>query len=268
MVDAARAQIFWRIGSAAVLGPAALAAAFAGGYVFIAMIAIAAAIMSWEWVRLCGADAAAGLPLFLAAAGVAAMGLRLGIEWGIAAAFIGGLLGFILLNLLRSPHPKFMSLGVLYIGIPAMALLWLRLVPAEGRFVMLWLFAVVWATDIGAYVAGNLIGGARLAPSISPHKTWAGGIGGLLAAVAVTAGIAPFAEPVDRGRLLVLSAILAIAAEFGDLLESAIKRRFGVKDTSGLIPGHGGVLDRVDGLVAAAPVALLAVWNGAISPWP
>jgi len=251
-----------------VLGPAALAATYVGGYVFVAMAGIAAAIMSWEWVRLCSADAASGLLLFLAAAVIAAVALKFGIEWGIAAALGAALFGMLSLTLMWVPHPKFISFGILYIGVPVTALLWLRLVAAEGRFVTLWLFAVVWATDIGAYLAGNLIGGVRLAPAISPHKTWAGGIGGLLAAIAITAGIAPFAESADRGRLLVLSAVLAIAAELGDLLESAIKRQFGVKDTSAPIPGHGGVLDRVDGLVAAAPVAVLAVWSGAISPWP
>ena len=131
--------------------------------------------------------------------------------------------------------------------------------PAQGRDLVFWLLAVVWATDIGAYFAGRGIGGAKLAPAISPNKTWAGLIGGALAAALV--GIIA-ARLLGSGAipLAVGGMALAVVAQGGDLLESWCKRRFGVKDSSHVIPGHGGILDRVDGLLAVFPAAFLYFW--------
>ncbi len=149
-----------------------------------------------------------------------------------------------------------------------MALVWLRGAGEAAPWLVLWLFAVVWATDVGAFAAGRLIGGPRLAPRVSPKKTWAGAAGGLAAALAVSAaaaalGLAGPGALADPTVVILLGAALGIAAQAGDLLESAIKRRFGVKDVSHIIPGHGGAMDRVDGILVAAPVAAGLVWLAA-----
>ncbi len=149
------------------------------------------------------------------------------------------------------------ALGAVWVAVPCVLLLWLARPGIAGRGTVLWLFAVVWATDIGAYVFGRAIGGPRLAPTWSPNKTWAGLVGGM-----VCAGIVGWATTLILASVTVLplvaaSAGLAIVEQFGDLAESVAKRRFGVKDSSGLIPGHGGLLDRLDGLLAVIPAVAL-----------
>ena len=157
--------------------------------------------------------------------------------------------------------------GIFYIGLPVLALLWLR---GQDRETALWVLLVVWATDSAAYACGRAIGGWRLIPQVSPNKTWAGLIGGTLGgAAAGWAAGAAFGVAPNRVALAALSGLLALAAQGGDLLESAVKRRFGVKDTGRLIPGHGGLLDRVDGLMAAAPMAALIclAGGGGLAQW-
>jgi phosphatidate cytidylyltransferase len=142
-----------------------------------------------------------------------------------------------------------------------MALDWLRADPVYGQLTIFWLFGVVWATDIGAYAAGRTIGGAKLAPRISPNKTWAGLAGGVLSAGLVGLGVAIwFVKDPHPLALAGLSAALAVLAQLGDLGESSLKRHFGVKDSGRLIPGHGGVLDRCDGLLSTAPAVALLCW--------
>jgi phosphatidate cytidylyltransferase len=149
--------------------------------------------------------------------------------------------------------------GVPYVGLAAAALVWLRFDPTAGRQNVLFLVLMVWASDIGAYVVGRFAGGPKLAPSISPGKTWSGAIGGVAAAVAVASTMAGG----PAGPVVLVAIALSIVSQLGDLLESALKRRFGVKDSGRLIPGHGGLLDRLDGMLTAAPVAaLLAVALG------
>jgi len=169
----------------------------------------------------------------------------------------------------ESSRPVWMIFGVFYITVPALALLWLRGDGEEGRNTIYWLFALVWAADIGAYAAGNLIGGPRLAPSISPNKTWAGLAGCVTSAALVGVIVAYLAKSGDYVMLAVLSALIGLVSQGGDLVESAIKRHFGVKDSSNLIPGHGGVLDRVDALLAAILVAALIkfAYGGTIVRW-
>ena len=150
----------------------------------------------------------------------------------------------------------FAAAGIPYIGIGGFSLLWLRLQPGFGLRDTLFLVAVIWATDIGAYLAGRLLGGAKLAPRISPGKTWSGSVGGLLIgglAGALVANGGHGISPLTLGAALLLS----LCAQAGDLLESAIKRKLGVKDSGRTIPGHGGLFDRLDGFLAAAPVAVI-----------
>ncbi|CAG4920115.1 unnamed protein product [Acidocella sp. C78] len=157
---------------------------------------------------------------------------------------------------------RFLLAGVVYAAVPGLALVWLRAGP-RGLAGVLFLLVVVWMTDIGAYAAGRLIGGPRLAPAISPGKTISGALGGL--AVGVLAGLLVARTP----AAILPAAVLSAVAQAGDLAESALKRRLGVKDSGRTIPGHGGLFDRLDGVLAAAPVAaaLALLAHGGGLPW-
>ena len=159
--------------------------------------------------------------------------------------------------------------GLIYIAVPCWALLDLRADPAHGQETLLWLFAVVWAADTGAYAFGRLIGGARLAPVISPNKTWSGLIGGIGMAGAAGGVTALILGTPGLFNLAGWSAAIGAVSQAGDLGESWVKRHFGVKDTGAILPGHGGLFDRVDGLLAAAvAVALIeASAKGSILTW-
>jgi phosphatidate cytidylyltransferase len=147
-------------------------------------------------------------------------------------------------------------------------LLWLRHQPAHGRETVLWIVACVWATDIGAYFVGRSAGGAKLAPSISPGKTWSGLLGGMAWAAVASAALGYAFGLGETFPLAAIGAGLAVVDQVGDLVESAAKRRAGVKDSGTLIPGHGGLLDRIDGLVAViVVVALVRLLVGGTWPW-
>ena len=209
----------------------------------------------WSDLRLRVASAAVLLPVTLA-------GLFLG-GWpwiGLVLAATAALLWeWWRLWRLKPGHLPTLTLlgGWLYLLIGAGSLYWLRSDPVAGLVDVLFLLVVVWSSDIGAYVFGRLLGGPKLAPAISPGKTWAGAIGGLLCAMVIGLLVTRVAAPGPLLHALVVAALLSVASQFGDLLESGLKRHFGVKDSSRLIPGHGGVFDRLDGVLAAAPVAVL-----------
>jgi phosphatidate cytidylyltransferase len=147
--------------------------------------------------------------------------------------------------------------GLAYVVLAGAAMLWLRNDPVAGRADVLFLLAIVWAGDVGAYLCGRLIGGPRLAPLVSPGKTWSGAAGGLLTAVAAGLLTAHCLSDAATWRAVLVAAALGIVAQAGDLLESFVKRQLEVKDSGHLIPGHGGLFDRLDGVLAAAPVAAL-----------
>jgi len=172
-------------------------------------------------------------------------------------------------NRLCSGRMGWMVVGVFYIGLPCLAMLSLRADPAHGRETLFWLLAVVWAADTGAYAFGRLIGGPKLAPFISPNKTWAGLAGGIGMAAIIGVGSALLLNHKAILMLAGLSALIGAVSQAGDLIESWVKRHFGVKDTGNIIPGHGGLLDRVDGLlVAALGVAIIGVTGlGGILIW-
>jgi phosphatidate cytidylyltransferase len=155
-----------------------------------------------------------------------------------------------------SPLRRWTAGGFCYAAAAEMASVLIRLDQAWGFVALLLVLLVVWGTDIGGYFAGRGIGGPKLWPRVSPRKTWAGAIGGLAASLVVAAGFAAFGLG-RTGPLLLLGTLLSIVSQFGDLFESAVKRRFGVKDSSHIIPGHGGLLDRLDGFVAAAVLAAI-----------
>jgi phosphatidate cytidylyltransferase len=158
--------------------------------------------------------------------------------------------------------------GLAYVALAGAALLWLRDDPLAGRANVLFLLFTVWACDVGAYLVGRRIGGPRLAPAISPGKTRSGALGGLLAAIAVGLLAAHFlSEVATTWRAALVACVLGVVAQAGDLLESFVKRRLEVKDSGHLIPGHGGLFDRLDGILAAAPVAAalaLALGRGVV----
>ena len=258
-----------RILSALVLAPVAVAAAWFGSPWLPILTAVAAAGMAWEWARLCrgGGLGMTGIMLILTAAAAVAAAAIAGLGPAIAVSAAGAAIVFGVARREREPDPRWFVLGLLWIAVPCVLLLWLARAEDGGRLT-LWMFAVVWATDIGAYVIGRQVGGPRLAPTWSPRKTWAGMIGG-----AGCAALAGWATARLLGAsalpLVLISAGLAIVEQFGDLAESVAKRRFGVKDTSGLIPGHGGLLDRLDGFLAVVPaVALLnLIGGGSVLTW-
>jgi phosphatidate cytidylyltransferase len=153
--------------------------------------------------------------------------------------------------------------GVLYVALPLVALMSLRADPVYGLIAVAWLFVVVWSADTGAYAAGRGIGGPKLAPSISPNKTWAG-LAGAAVGAALAGGLAGWlADLPSLAPVVIIAAVIGVVEQLGDLFESLLKRHHGVKDSGAVIPGHGGMLDRVDGLVAASLVAVLV---GAANP--
>jgi phosphatidate cytidylyltransferase len=259
-----------RVLSALVLAPAALAAAWFGWPWLPLLTALAGAGMAWEWARLCRAGelGASGVVLIAVVLAATAAGAAGWLAGALAVSLGGAAAVFAAARREHGGEPRWLAAGALWLGLPCALLLWLAPADGSGRGTVVWLFAVVWATDIGAFAAGRGIGGPRLAPRWSPQKTWAGLIGG-----AAGAALAGWAAAVLLGAgatlpLVLVSAGLALVEQFGDLAESMAKRRFGVKDSSGLIPGHGGLLDRLDGMLAVVPaVALLSLLDGGVLAW-
>lgn len=198
-----------------------------------------------------------GIVMIVVALGASVLG---GYPFAILVAAAGGMMYYEWSRIARPWGFGWRAAGFLYALLPALALLWVRDRSQHGLSLLLWVFIVTWSTDIGAYFAGRAIGGPKLAPGISPNKTWAGLIGGV--AVATLAGGA-WAWTTDLPRAtLVLAPLFAIGAQMGDLFESALKRRAGIKDSGTWLPGHGGALDRLDGLVVVASAAGLASLAG------
>ncbi len=230
---------------------------------FALLIAIFTAAMAWEWGRLVrgqGLDASSAVQLLTTSA--AAFASARGCPSCALLTVIAGTSVVFLMRRLKEERPQawWSAAGVYYAGFPAVALIWLRGDPEYGVLIILYLFAIVWTTDSAAFLFGRWIGGAKLALRISPKKTWSGLIGGTVSAGLAGAIFGAFAG-MPSFWLSLLAVILALIAQVGDLGESAIKRTFGMKDSSGLIPGHGGVLDRIDGLILAAIAAAIFAWS-------
>ncbi|HEY4774766.1 MAG TPA: phosphatidate cytidylyltransferase [Xanthobacteraceae bacterium] len=251
-----------RIASAAVLAPAAIAVAWVGGIVFVLFWTIAAAGIFWEWTSLVAT--ARRLILALGFATLAIMAALTAAGWHAAALLVlaAGVLG---VGLCAQARTRLWAVaGLLYAAIALSAPTALRSDANSGFLALLFLFAVVWLTDILAYFVGRALGGPKLCPAISPKKTWAGAVGGAAGAVVVGVVFASYAE-LEPVPLALLGFALSVIAQAGDLFESAVKRRFGAKDASHLIPGHGGVMDRLDAFLAAAlAAALIGVLRGGV----
>jgi phosphatidate cytidylyltransferase len=250
-----------RIGSAAALAPIAIGAAFVGGPIFAGLVGFICVLMTFEWSRMIegreaspvfyALGAGAGVALFLAHSGRYEWAYGVCAASGVAAA-------------LSARRRKWAAFGAAYILAPCVALLWLRQGVENGRGLLLLIFAIVWAADTGGYVGGRLVGGPKLSPVVSPAKTWAGAIGGLImGAIAAAVGAPLIYDAPLNPAYVAIGASLGLASILGDMTESAIKRTFGIKDMSGFIPGHGGALDRLDGMIFAT-VAVTAVLYGHI----
>ena len=257
--------------SALVLAPIAIAAVWFGWPWLALVTAVAGGGMAWEWARLCRAGRLGQSGTVLIAVVLIAIAAAAGghIPVAVGASLAGAVLVFFIARQEPIGNPHWLALGALWVALPCVLLLWLAGPQAVGRLTLLWIFAVVWATDIGAYAAGRRFGGPLLAPRWSPRKTWAGLVGGAVCAALTGWGAAGLLGISSAPTLVLVSAGLAIVEQFGDLAESVAKRRFGVKDSSGLIPGHGGLLDRLDGLLAVVPaVALLTlIGDGSVLIW-
>lgn len=264
-----------RVVSAAVLGPLAILAAYLGGWLFLLVCIFAAGAILFEWTTLVLRNADPRILVPGLAALLAAMALARESEAGAAAGMIaiGAVLAGGVLAAFPRPYPApnlpfWSAAGVLYAGIGMLGPALLRSDSEWGFTALIFLFATVWITDISAYFAGRIFGGPLLWPQVSPNKTWAGAVGGLAGGVAAGTLVA-YASGVGRPEVAgVLALVLSVLAQGGDLLESAVKRHFGAKDAGNLIPGHGGMMDRLDGfLVAALAAALIGILHqGTVAP--
>lgn len=248
-------EVVARVVTSLVLAACFGAALYFGWPYFNAIVLIAIGLMAWEWAHL--SKPAMGVASVLLIALVLAAGALATFEFylaGLATAAGGGIAVYAAARIARRSDALWLAVGSIYLGGPVVSLLWLLTGLGDGRWLVFWVIAAVAATDIGAYIVGRAVGGPKLAPRLSPGKTWAG-LGGGMAAAALFAAV--YAYLTGYGLILCMAlagAGLAVVAQAGDLFESLAKRRFQVKDASRFLPGHGGFLDRADGLVAAAVV--------------
>lgn len=212
-------NLILRVISSAVLAPIAILVAWIGGVPFVVFWTVAASIVLWEWSALVK-----------------------------NASHVDKSLGW---------FAGWMIAGLVYAGVLLLSPIVLRGDPALGFVAMLFVFAIVWVTDIAAYFVGRAVGGPKLWPAVSPNKTWSGAVAGTLGGIAAGLLVVKLAGLVVAPMLVIVALALSVAAQLGDLLESAIKRRFGAKDAGQLIPGHGGLMDRLDGFLTAAAAAVM-----------
>ena len=251
-------ELMSRLLSAAVLAVVALGLTYAGAWPFALLLAVFGGAMCWEWGRIVrGTSLDVPLAIHVLTMLLAIFAVLQGYGVGAVIAILGGgvVAGLPIINGGDSCRGVMSSAGVAYICLPVAGLVWLRGDEVWGWQAILFVFVIVWSADTFAYFAGRTFGGAKLWPAISPNKSWSGFFGGVAGG-----GVAALLMTYLLGGMLsvqtfCLGLMLAVAGQLGDLAESGLKRSYGVKDSSQLIPGHGGVLDRVDGLIFAALAA-------------
>lgn len=250
-----------RVASAVVLVPTALLAAWLGGWLYLALVVAGVGLMAKEWGGMTAPRAPLRVSLAVAAAVLLAVALSYEGHYGLAwIAVVLGAAAAALVARGVAERPADAAFGVIYIAPACVAMMWLRddALP-QARYWTLMVFAMTWAADIGAFAVGSLLKGPKLWPRFSPNKTWSGFIGGLAASMVTGTSMALFSQfQLNLAAAAAIGLLVGLATMAGDLWESAIKRRFGVKDSGDLIPGHGGLLDRVDGLMFAVVVMAAA----------
>jgi phosphatidate cytidylyltransferase len=249
-------ELALRVCSALVLVPLAIGTAYVGGWPFAVFWGLAALGVLWEWCSLvAGADRR--LALMTGAAAIV-LAVVLTVTSHHRATLVVLAMGTLAAAALAPSERRiWVASGVPYAGAIAVAPIVLRADSANGFLAILFLFAIVWSTDIVAYFVGRAVGGPKLMPQVSPKKTWSGALGGTAAAVGLAVAFAQAAALPAWLAIAMLAVVLSVVAQGGDLFESFLKRRFGAKDSSHLIPGHGGLMDRLDGFVTAGVVAAL-----------
>jgi phosphatidate cytidylyltransferase len=251
-----------RVVAALVLAPLTIATAYAGGLFWTALVTLVSIGLFLEWLTVVGAAREIGVTV----SGSVALAVA---GWYLAAgqtnvSLVVLALGLAAVALLSPQQRRWSAAGFLYAVAAQLASVLVRLDQDQGLVALIFVLLVVWVTDIGGYFAGRGLGGPKLWPRVSPKKTWAGAFGGFAGSLAVAAGFAAFGFGKSL-PLWVAAAVLSVASQLGDLFESAVKRRFGVKDSSHIIPGHGGLLDRLDGFVAAIVLAaLFGIFRGGV----
>ncbi len=247
-------NLYMRVVAALVLAPLTIVIAWLGGWIWACVVIAAAALLYFEWLMIVGVSgnrfaAAAGI-VALALAGVCLMLRRADVAVAVIVA------GILFAAAMTNGRRGWVASGLVYAAAALVATILVRRDADLGFVALMFVLLVVWVTDIGGYFAGRGIGGPKLWPRVSPKKTWAGAFGGLVLALVIALGFAllGFGRTVP---LLLLGAVLSVVSQLGDLFESAVKRRFDVKDSSHIIPGHGGLMDRLDGFVAAIVFAAL-----------
>jgi phosphatidate cytidylyltransferase len=262
-----KSEMAKRMASALVLAALALGAVVANQWTFAALVIAAGVTVAWEWGRLVrrqGFDAISAIQ----AAAVAAIAVLVTLGRADLAfvAVVAALAGTAILGASSRSLVGWSLAGLVYAVLPAWSMVWLRSDQTLGAMALLFLFAVAWTTDTASYAGGRLIGGPKLAPSVSPRKTWSGLVVGTLTPALVGYAFAVLLTGTSPWRLALAAVAIAAAGQIGDLGESAVKRGFGAKDMSQLIPGHGGLLDRIDGLLIAAIAAALIALRDPSSP--
>jgi phosphatidate cytidylyltransferase len=252
--DQGSRNLMLRVIAALVLAPVAVAIAWLGGWPWTTLVTFAAIGLYVEWLMIVGMARETRV-VASGAVALAISGLGLAAGW-IDASLLALALGLAAVALFSPQRRNWIATGFCYVAAAQIASVLLRLDQTNGFVALILVLLVVWVTDIGGYFAGRGIGGPKLWPRVSPRKTWAGAVGGFAASLVVAAGFAAFGLG-KTGPLLLLGAVLSIASQLGDLFESSVKRRFGVKDSSHIIPGHGGLMDRLDGFVAAVVMAAI-----------
>lgn len=251
---AANNELLLRIGSALVLGPLAIATAYAGEFYFVAFWLLAAILIWREWIRL--VLPAISLPVL--GTGILALSIAaILVETIQVSLLVVALAAVALLVLVPRGRKRWLQGGLIYVAALLLAPVILRQDPDFGFAAIAFLFGIVWSTDIVAYFVGRAVGGPKLWSRVSPKKTWSGAIGGLIGAVLCALLLAKAFKLPNLTAIALLSVILSIGSQAGDLFESGLKRHFGVKDSGHLIPGHGGLMDRLDGFLIAASIAAL-----------